>query len=199
MAKPEVSNHSRSFGERTIGDYLDRLASSDPTPGGGSAAGVIGALGASLGLMVIALTSSEDEILGEAQNHLDELNERFASLGTQDETAFQGFRDAAALPRTNPEEKRARRAVMQRALKGAATVPLEMAAASLELASALADVTEFGNPHLESDARIALLCARTCFNASTINVNVNLAMIKDDEWVQNVSQRLEAMAMELQD
>ncbi len=186
---------------RRIGDYLRTLGSSAPTPGGGSAAGVIGALGAGLGLMVISLTDPEDPDTGQHLNQvretLLELQARFTSLAERDETVYQSYRNAASMPKATPEEKRARREAMQGALKNAATIPLESCVASVELARAIVPVQIHGNPYLLSDARIAMLCASTCFEASRINVNVNLAMIKDDAWVTDAANSLDGLAEEM--
>lgn len=198
---PESAFDRRPITERTIGAYLGTLGSSDPTPGGGSAAGVIGALGASLGLMVVSLTSTDAAeaiaALEPAQGTLLDLRGRFTALAEADEQVFQGYRDAAEMPRGTPEEKRARKAAMQDALKHAAGVPLRACEAAVELARALVPVQQYGNTHLLSDARIAMLCATNCFEASRINVNVNLAMIKDDAWITEIANRVESLATEI--
>lgn len=187
---------------RTIGSYLETLASSAPTPGGGSVAGVIGALGCSLGMMVISLTQCDSEegatALKAADRRLAELQMRFTELAEKDEAAYQGYRDAAALPKSSAEEKSQRKAQMQIALKDAASVPLETARSALTLAELLGPVQQFGNPYLHSDARIALLCATTCFEAGRINVDVNLVMIRDETFVSEAAKQLLEMAARLQ-
>lgn len=186
---------------RTIGEYLGAIGSPEPTPGGGSAAGIIGSLGASLGLFVISLTSDDDEAtvaaLEPAQDSLAELRSRFTDLAEADEKVFQRYRDAADMPKSTDDEKVRRRSAMQDALKHAATVPLQMAEACVDLARTLVPVQQHGNQHLLSDAQIAMLCASACFEASRINVNVNLAMIRDDAWVTDTANALEALSNQL--
>ena len=195
---PERADERPPITDRTIGAYLDALGSSAPTPGGGSAAGLIGALGAGLGLMVVSLTNDDDpeatSALETAGTELRRLQARFTALAEDDEQVFQRYQDAAAMPKRNPEEKQARRAALQEGLKHAAGVPLEMATAAVELAEALDPVLAHGNPHLQSDARIALQLARACFEASRINVEVNLAMIRDEPWVDATATRLDSLA-----
>lgn len=197
----QTNTQSPPILERTIGAYLDALASGAPTPGGGSAAGVIGALGAGLGLMVLSLTDTDDsdaaQALGAAKDALVRLRQRFTDLAERDESVYQSYRDAAAMPKRSPDEKQARREAMQQTLKTAASIPLEACLASVELARAIVPVQTYGNPNLLSDARVAMLCASTCFEASRINVNVNLAMIKDESWITDASNRVESLAQEL--
>ncbi|HEV2128267.1 MAG TPA: cyclodeaminase/cyclohydrolase family protein [Thermomicrobiales bacterium] len=198
---PESAFDRPPMRERTIGGYLDMLGSSDPTPGAGSAAGLLGALGASLGLMVISLTSSEDEgtsrTLDTARESLVRLRDRFTTLAEADERVFQGYRDAADMPKGTPEEKRARKAAMQEALKQAASVPLKACETAVELARTIVPVQEHGNPFLLSDAQVAMLYAATCFEASRVNVNVNLAMINDDAWITEVANHIQSLAADL--
>lgn len=203
MPDPSSQHPDSSITARTIGHYLETLGSSDPTPGGGSAAGLIGALGASLGLMVISLTATDDTAarthLDTARTRLETLRTRFADLARDDEAVYQDYRDAAAMPRESSEEKATRRETMQKALKHAASVPLAACEAAVELVRVLVPVQEYGNPYLLSDARIAFLCADTCFEASRINVNVNLAMIRDDDWVTNAANQVESLASQLRE
>ena len=139
----------RSVADRTIGHYLSALAAPEPTPGGGSASGIVGALGTALGEMALSLTdidaSDHADELREAQKTLGSLRERFIELAREDEKVYQGYRDASDLPRRDDEEKSVRRVAMQDALKKAAGVPLAMCEASVELTVALAPVPAHGN------------------------------------------------------
>lgn len=198
---PDATPPTVSLASRTIRQYLSTLASSEPTPGGGSVAGLVGALGASLGLMVLSVTDTEDasirQQLETAGSTLKTLQDRFSSLAEEDEMVFQGYRDAAGLPKESSEEKEVRRETMQLALKRAARVPLHTCEAAVELGAAMAPVLRHGNPHLLSDAQIALLCATTCFESSRITANVNLAMIHDDAWITDTANRIESLSHEL--
>jgi formiminotetrahydrofolate cyclodeaminase len=187
---------------RTIGHYLSALASSEPTPGGGSVAGLVGALGASLGLMVIAHTETEEASIGHqleiAHSTLEALKARFTSLAEEDERVFQGYQDAVGLPKRSRAEYEERREVMQMALKGAARVPMQLCEAAVELGEVMVAVQQHGNPNLLSDAQIAVLCATMCFEGARITANVNLAMIRDDVWITHTANRLESLSNRLQ-
>lgn len=188
---------SDTITDRTIGSYLETLASSAPTPGGGSVAGVLGALGCGLGKMVISLTQCDTEdgatALKAADRQLEELQTHYTDLAEQDEAVYQGYREAAAMPKSSAEEKSQRKATIQLALRNAVSVPLETARSALTLAELLGPVQKFGNPYLLSDARIALLCATACFEASCINVDVNLAMIRDEVFVSETADQVRDM------
>jgi formiminotetrahydrofolate cyclodeaminase len=190
-----------AIADRTIGHYLAALSSSEPTPGGGSAAGIIGALGAGLGQMVLAFTdidaSEHAEALRDAGRALDSLRDRFTSLSRQDEEAYAAYLDATSLPKDTPEAKAARRAAMQVALRGAASVPMAMAEASVELAEALAPIGAHGNRYLKGDAHVGAIAASACFAASRVLVDENLNLIKDAAWVEDATDRIDALAQRL--
>lgn len=188
------------FGRMEFERYLDALASADPTPGGGSAATLVGALGAALCAMVARLTlgapkhvavhAAAAAIAAEA----DDLRRRFLEARPRDEAAFQAVVAAQALPRSTDAEKETRRVQLQRALVGAAEAPLqaaELAAAAFGLAYRTAAL---GNAHLMSDVDCALQFARAAFAASAANVAVNHHFIKDEVVVAHQSVRLAALA-----
>ena len=180
--------------------YLDALASADPTPGGGSAATLVGALGAALCAMVARLTlGSQKHISGHAEAALitvaaDGLRARFLDLRPADETAFQAVVTAQALPRATAAEKVSRRAHLQQALTGAAEAPLAAAECAAELFALAARTAQLRNAHLMSDVDCALQFARAAFAASAANVAVNHHYITDAAIVTQQRERLAALA-----
>src|SRR6202043_3053632 len=116
-----------------IDAYLDRLASADPTPGGGGAAPLVGAMGAALCAMVgrITLQSARHAAVHPAAEAIvaeaDALRARFEAAREIDEQAYALVVQAGTLPKRTDEEKHARPAAMQAALIGAAEAPLEAA------------------------------------------------------------------------
>ena len=109
----------------TVESFIHSLASPAPTPGGGGASAVIGAVGAALGNMVAQLTSGKakyaqfqpdiDRILARTRQLADSL----LALADADETAFAPLADAYRIPKDAP----GREAVMESALAEAASVP----------------------------------------------------------------------------
>ena len=166
--------------ERTIGDYLDRLGSSHPDPGGGSVAGLVGALAAGLGRMVIALTRNSpdlDLIADDLKNASDSLLTHSAN----DERAYAGFVTASRLPKSTSEEKSTRKQAMQAALVTSAEVPLELARAAIRVLDLLESVAASGTSHALSDAEIGVNLAETAVLAAISNVNANVPWIDDKE------------------
>jgi methenyltetrahydrofolate cyclohydrolase len=183
-----------------IEGYLDALASAEPTPGGGSAATLVGALAAALCAMVarITLTSRKlaavHEEAAAIAGDADDLRRRFLELGPLDEAAFREVIAAQALPRATDEEAAVRRAELQRALSGAAETPLEAARLATDAFALTARTAELHNANLMSDVDCAMRFARAAFDASTANVEVNHRYITDALTIVQQRDRLATLA-----
>jgi glutamate formiminotransferase/formiminotetrahydrofolate cyclodeaminase len=172
-------------GEPEVGPYLDALASSAPTPGGGSAAALAGALAAALGEMVANLTVGREKFAAvedRVQAALTELTHvrwQLTAAMAEDAAAFESYMVARRLPRTTPEERAARTAAVQAATLAAAEAPLRVARLCLALLPWLDTVAEHGNPTVVSDAGVGAILAGAAIRASAINVRVNLPGLTD--------------------
>jgi formiminotetrahydrofolate cyclodeaminase len=182
-----------------IDAYLDRLASAEPTPGGGSAATFVGAMGAALCAMVARITAGNDRyasVRGEALAVVaaaDVLRERLAAARPLDEEAYERVVAASALPKATDEQKRARTAALQAALVGAAEAPLAAAGLSAEGVALAERAGALGNTHLASDVECALHFFRAALAASVANVRINHHFIKDAAIVRAQEERLVAI------
>ena len=172
-------DHDEKLEARPIGEYLDALASDAPAPGGGSVAGLVGALAAGLGQMVVSLTREAPEELLKANERLSSLRASMVASGAADELAYAGYVEASRMPKSTEEEKDLRRATMQEALKEAVAVPMQLAETAIELLKALEPIIRLGSKHVISDAEIGITLAVACVDASLVNVRVNLPMIRD--------------------
>ena len=109
----------RSLTDLTVTELLERLASGEPTPGGGAAAALAGALGAALVSMVCNLTIGRERYAafeGDASAIRDEATSILATLraGVQrDADAYDRLMAAFKLPRDTEDEKAARTAEVQ--------------------------------------------------------------------------------------
>jgi formiminotetrahydrofolate cyclodeaminase len=131
-----------------LGDWITALAGATPSPAGGAAAALGGALSAALVGMVAGLTLQREKYAGvhpQAKRSLDrtkELSGELAELASRDAEAFARFREALALPRGREAERAARETAKQAALQAGTAVQLELLgrlAEIAELASAMAD------------------------------------------------------------
>jgi formiminotetrahydrofolate cyclodeaminase len=180
--------------------YLDALASADPTPGGGSAATLVGALAAALCAMVARITmgspklASVHEEAAAIVDDADDLRRRFVALRPADETAFGVVIAAQALPKTTETETAARRERLQAALIGAAEAPLEAARLATDAFALTARTAELHNANLMSDVDCAMHFARAAFDASAANVEVNHRYITDAATVAQQRDRLATLA-----
>lgn len=171
----------------TVREFLARLATNSPVPGGGSAAALAGAMGAALMHMVVELTSGRPA----AEAHEGLLTElRLASATSQSELMALAEADAAAydaviqarrLPRENERDREIRTAQVDAATREATRVPLEtarQAAAILDIATRLVPI---GNRNAISDVGVGALLAATAVRGATHNVLINVPYLPESE------------------
>lgn len=190
-----MTNHA-PLAERTIGEYIEKLSSSDPAPGGGSVAGLVGALAAGLGQMVVSLTlnSGNHAPLAEHVETLEAARASLLSAAAADERAYSAYVDVTRMPKSTDSDKAARRAAMQSAITHAASVPLVLAEAACGLLEELGPVVQHGTAHALSDAEMAVILADTSVSAGLVNVRVNIPLIKDEAKARALTSR--AIAVE---
>jgi formiminotetrahydrofolate cyclodeaminase len=168
-----------------IEEYIGALASEEPTPGGGSAATLVTALGAALVAMVARLTQNNAKyaehhaLAADLVTKADGVRARALVARTQDEAAYQTVVNATALPKGTSEERSARTAAVQSALGGAARAPLEAAELAKLVAILAARALELENVHLASDLGCAAEFAQAALAAAALNVRVNHKYMKD--------------------
>jgi formiminotetrahydrofolate cyclodeaminase len=181
-------------------ELLDRLASGDPVPGGGSAGALIGAVAASLVAMVARLTMTKKSFEGVRERmqaiaaHAMQLRQRLTAAVDADAEAYTRVLAAMRLPKTADQEKDARQKAIQAAVAHAARVPLQTAldaAAVLELA---AQVHAEGIAGASSDALVAVMAACAAVRAGVGNVRINLQDLTD----RRTASQLEAQAADLE-
>lgn len=178
--------------ERLIGTYLDALASEQPAPGGGSAAGIVAGLSAALAEMVVSLTRDpSNEMIG-AKASLIELRTRALECARDDELAYGSYIEARQMPKSTDEEKHARKAAMASAVEQSARVPLALAIVAIEIINALELVILEGNKTVLGDANAAVVLAQATVDICEINVRANLPFIKDEVLAGDIKESIEA-------
>ncbi|MGH2355924.1 MAG: cyclodeaminase/cyclohydrolase family protein [Chloroflexota bacterium] len=184
---------------QSVPEYLAALASRAPTPGGGSAAALVGAMGAALVSMVANFTVGRPKYadveapMREALAAAERARVELADLMDEDERAYAALSATFKLPRSPDEEKRARSRAIQRALREAAAPPLAMAQVCRRVLDLASVVAEHGNPDLASDAGVAALLAEGALRASAINVRVNLARVRNQLFVAQTEAELDRL------
>ncbi|MGH3161950.1 MAG: cyclodeaminase/cyclohydrolase family protein [Streptosporangiaceae bacterium] len=161
-----------SFLDEPVRGFLDQLAARTPTPGGGGAAAVTGAMAA--GLVAMAARFSATRLAGASDlaDQADELRRRLAQLAEEDARAYAAVLEALRLPR----EASQREAQRQEALLGAAHVPLEIAGIGARVASVAARLAEAGNPNLRGDAVTGAVLAAASARSAACLVDINVGL-----------------------
>jgi len=167
-------------GHESIASFAGRLAARTPTPGGGSAAGVVGALGAALGEMVLAYSidpTKPAEDLSTVNAHLTAGRRRFLELADEDARSYDAVRQAKKSRKEHPNDPAAQEGYLK-AVRGAAEVPLETARRAVELAGQLAGVRDHTRAALGSDLVTSLALFRAAAEGALANVEINLEDLK---------------------
>lgn len=182
-----------------VAEFLKELARGSPSPGGGSASALAGALAAALVAMVANLTlgkerykNVEDE-LKQVSRKAASLQGRMTSLVDEDSQAFDALLAALRLPQGSVEAKGKREVEIQRATKRAAEVPLELARRSAEVVNLAEVVVEKGNVNAISDGGVAALLGEAAFRGGVYNVRINLSSLTDEAYKKAVEQELGAL------
>jgi len=174
------------FADMTVAQLLAALASPAPTPGGGTAAAIAGAMGTSLLVMVSGLaksktnTDEEKAALATARASIEPLTTRLTQLADADTESFNAVMAAYKLPKASDDEKSARSRAIQEALRGATVVPLDTLRAAAQAIDYGRAVAEHGNRSAVSDVGVAIGLLKAAADGAAANVRINLASLKDE-------------------
>ncbi|GAC1646240.1 MAG: cyclodeaminase/cyclohydrolase family protein [Ktedonobacteraceae bacterium] len=182
--------------EKPLQEYLADLASAKPTPGGGSAAALSGAMAAALVCMVARLTLSKADyadVHAEIETLLqdaEQVRERFQQLMQADIDAYGRLSASFKMPRATEQERAERTQSVQAALLSAALVPLEMAEQAAQLIQYGRRIAEIGNKNVLSDIATATALASGGGTGASWMVRTNLHSVKDLQQVEALTERL---------
>jgi formiminotetrahydrofolate cyclodeaminase len=186
----------------SIATFLDDLASERPTPGGGGAAAVSGAIGAALVSMVANLTIGKKNYeavwddLKAVNAKAEALRAELTRAIEEDVAAFSSVMGAYGLPRATDEEKAKRAAAIQAALKDATLAPLRAVKACFEVIRLSGAVAENGNLNVISDAGVAVVSANAGLRSAALNVFINAKAIKDRAFAEKQLAEVNALLAE---
>ena len=188
--------------DRPIREFLEALASEASTPGGGSAAAVMGAMGAALVSRVCRLTigrkgyEAVDAELTAVLEDAERLRARLTDMTRADIEAYAAVLTAYQLPKDTPEQAVARTDAVQAALRGATEVPMACARASAAVVALARRAAETGNRTAAGDAAAGACAAHAALRASALNVHANAARITDRAYADAALAEIEALALD---
>jgi methenyltetrahydrofolate cyclohydrolase len=183
----------------SVDQFLDDLASGAPTPGGGSAAAVLGAMGAALLSMVCNVTIGKkgyeavESDLKDVRHQSERLRMRLAAMVSEDIAAFDGLMAAYKLPKTGEEDKARRGAAIQSSLRAATETPLNCARACAQVIALARRAGEKGYAGVISDAGVGVLAAHTAMRSAALNVYSNVPSLQDRDFAEHAKRELDEM------
>jgi formiminotetrahydrofolate cyclodeaminase len=188
--------------DKSVRDLLTAFSSTDPTPGGGSAAALSSAIGASLLMMVAGLpktrTGSEHDRarLTDARAALVDLRDRLTEAVDADTAAYDQVVAAYKMPKASADEQAARKASIQRALREATDVPLGVVRLSAAALAQSVAVAAHGHKAARSDVGVAIALLRAGLRGARLNAEINIGSVTDAEYTSAVTAEIDRLASE---
>jgi formiminotetrahydrofolate cyclodeaminase len=185
--------------ELNFKDFLQKTASNDPVPGGGSVSAMAGAIAASLSEMVANLTIGRKgfEFFDTEMKEIVEDSKELQILLTEDidrdSNAYDDVIKSFRLPKGTDDEKSKRSNAIQEATKNAAMVPLTVAQRAVKIMDLSEKVIKNGNPNAITDGAVACMMARTAVLGALYNVKINLSSIKDKDFVKDLTEKVKTL------
>ena len=185
--------------EKTVTDFLAAIRAPEPTPGGGSAAALAGAAGASLFAMVAGLpksraaTAEDAARLKAAGERCTALADELATLIDRDSEAYGHVMAAYRKPKSTDEEKAIRSAAIQDAMRTAIAAPLDVMRACAAAAEQGVVIAALGNPSASSDGQVGFELLGAALRGAKLNVEINLESVKDATYAGKVRREIEEL------
>ena len=181
--------------EQSIHDFLNEVASSAPTPGGGSVSALAGSLASALSAMVCNLTVGKakyeafrEELTGVLEK-ANQLRQELEELIVLDSQSFDSVIQALKLPQGTPEEVQKREKGLEEAYQKATWVPLDVMEKSLQVLELAQVAAQKGNVNSVSDAGVAALLGQAAVEGAHLNVMINLSSLKDETFRNQTGSR----------
>lgn len=189
--------------DMTIEMYCELLASDEPTIGGGTAAAISGAMGASLVMMVANLSigkkkyAQHEEVFTDVLGKMRDIQQLLLDKADEDKASFEAVMQAFRLPKSDDEEINTRNQAIENATKTAILVPLSVAMWAIEVVKSAIIVIEYGNINARSDGLVGAQLASTSFNSAMYNVKTNLSSISDVGFVAEINEKIAAAVAQM--
>ncbi len=186
-----------TFAGMPVGEFVERLASAEPVPGGGAASAVAAALGAALVSMVAGLSTGRpkyaayESTLARADAEGRRLADELMALADRDADAYAAYAAALKLPRETDEQTEKRRGAIRSAAKLASEAPWETVVACHDVALAAESLAGRSNVNASSDVLVAALLAEAAARGAAENVRINLPSTGDADYSIEMARRLD--------
>ncbi len=194
---------SDRYRDLTLGGFVDRLASAEPVPGGGSASAVAASLAAGLVAMVASLSEGRPAYAQHAVLHRSaretglRLTERLLEIADEDAAAYADFAAAMKRPRSTPDDIAERDEALAAAARHAAAVPLQCVDACLDVVMTAEALAGRSNRNASSDLGVAAFLAEAAARGAAANVLVNLPSVTDEEFAGTAMIRVDGLLHEI--
>ena len=171
--------------DKSVNDFLRKLSSKEPVPGGGSVAALLGSMCCALGDMVCNLTigkvkySEYDYINQQIRSKLYDLQNEFNDLCYQDIEVFNRLVNTYKLPSITSEEIEYKEKVMTPLIYDAISVPISVMKKSVESLQYIDELKNHSSKLAISDIGVAVSCAKSCLESAAMNVYINTSMLSD--------------------
>jgi formiminotetrahydrofolate cyclodeaminase len=179
-----------------LSELIAGFRSTSPTPGGGSASALAGALGAALLAMVAAMpknrasTGAETSQLQSAAGRCSALSDVLLDLVDRDSEAYEAVMAAYRLPKASDEEKAVRKTAIQTAMRKAADTPLDTMRSAAEALEAAPVIARLGSANASSDAVVAIELLSAAVRGARANVEINLESLDDAAYVARLREEI---------
>ncbi|MEK7290137.1 MAG: cyclodeaminase/cyclohydrolase family protein [Planctomycetota bacterium] len=180
------------YRNQPLENYLKDAAAGTPTPGGGSVAALVGALATTMASMSTQFTVGREKFkqydaqLKKILEGCEKSRETLLSLMEEDIAVYGGLNKAYGLPKSTDEEKKARTEAIQKATVIAMDVPVKATLSCLHVLELTRELVDIANPNLISDVGVAAILADAAFQCAKLNVEINLATVKNLTIVEKV-------------
>ncbi|MGI6107661.1 MAG: cyclodeaminase/cyclohydrolase family protein [Lachnospiraceae bacterium] len=173
--------------EKTVKQFREELASSEPVPGGGGAAALAASLALALGSMTCALAGERKKGMDDASRKkaeelhrkCSEISQSLLDLADKDSEVFGPLRAAMKMPHSTPEEKAARDAELEKRYEDAASVPLTLMSQAERGLRILEQASKFGSRFLLSDIGTAAVLVRAASESAQMIIRTNTMCMKN--------------------
>ncbi len=185
--------------DKTCVEFVEVLASKSAVPGGGGAAALVGSIGMALGSMVCNLTIGKkkyaeyEETIKEILEKASNIEKNLLNMIDEDAENFLPLSRAYGMPSTTEEEKSIKEETMQKALKMACEVPINIVRVSHDAIKLHEALVDKGSKLAISDVGVGVQCLRAAILSGQLNVLININSIKDQEYVNKVRTEVDSL------